>query len=182
MTFSCLRGLSDEKSRLRKKLDPDYEASKNVSTSDLFSNTTAIYGEVKKQLNLFAKLWITMTIYDASLAVENAQNKDYKYSLLLATLSITCNLLITYSSIINLKYMMGHYKAHDSRFRMWIDYLMLTCFGILTTVVPMQLIDIVRMASVTLATFISCCDKRIVNQVSRIFNGINKMLTSLTGY
>ena len=72
-------------------------------------------------------------------------------------MSLLSNYLITYSSIINLKYVMDHYKSHESNFRMCMDYLMLTCFGILTTVLPMQLLDIVRVAVNTLAIFGSCC-------------------------
>ena len=77
---------------------------------------------------------------------------------------------------------MDHYKAHESKFRMCMDYLMLTCFGILTTVIPMQLLDIVRVVVETLANCASCYWPDASDYVSEKFDRINQCLTSLTVY
>ena len=116
---------------------------------------------------------ITETIYTASLKEENVEDLQYKYALMLAALSLISNFLITYSSIINLKYTMDHYKAHDSKFRQCMDYLMLTCVGILTTVIPMQLLEIVHVAVNTLAIAATCCFPDCDKRVELFFDKVN---------
>ena len=134
--FSCLRRYNNEKSRLKKHLDPEVN-SKKVSIVKIATNLNKLYSQVKSQASFLAKCYVTNAIYTASLAGENAEKMEYKLALMVASLSLLRNYLITYSSIINLKYVMDHYKADRSKFRMCMDYLMLTCFGILTTVLPM---------------------------------------------
>ena len=169
---SCLRRWNDEKSRLRKHLDPEV-TSKKVSTVKIATNLNKLYSQVNSQLSFLAKCYVTDSIYTASLAEENAKNEDYKIALMVASISLLSNFLITYSSIINLKYVMDHYKAHESKFRMCMDYLMLTCFGILTTVLPMQLLDIVRVAVNTLAIFVTPCWPESIEWVSGMFDMVN---------
>ena len=167
---------------MRKYLDPEYKGSANVSLVSVFSNAKEIYSQVKQQASFLAKIWILCAIYQASLKDTNANDLDYKIALLLAAISLSSNFLITYSCIISLKYTMGHYKANNSKFRMCIDYLMLTCFGIITTVIPMQILDIFRFVLITLAAFASCCNKLAVEKVSSGFDAINQILTSLSVY
>ena len=106
----------------------------------------------------------------------------YKYALLMAVTAISSSFLLTYSSILNLKYTMDHYKAQISKFRMCMDYLMLTCFGILTTVIPMQLLDILQVFVLTLTSLITCCSKQAVDYVSNAFDKVTQRITSLTNY
>ena len=77
---------------------------------------------------------------------------------------------------------MEHYKARNSKFRKCMDYMMLTCFGIITTVIPMQILDMFRFVLITLAAFVTCCSKIAVDKVSSAFDSINQYLTSLSVY
>ena len=105
---------------------------------------------------------------------------------MLASLSLASNLLIAYSSILNLKYVMDHYKAHQSKFTMCMDYLMLTFLGIFTTIVPMQLLEIARVALNTVANLATCCwadcNKKAGKDLSHSFDKANQCLTYLTVY
>ena len=180
-TLSCLRRWNDEKSRLRKALGAD-PTPKKVSVVKVGSNLNKLKSQVNAQLNFLAKCYVTNEIYSSSMLPGNTEKVEYKIALVLASISLLSNYLITYSSIINLKYVMDHYKAHESNFRMCMDYLMLTCFGILTTVLPMQLLDIVRVAADTLANCASCYWSDASDYVSEKFDRSNQCLTSLTVY
>ena len=109
---------------------------------------------------------------------------QYKCALLLAVTALSSSFLLMYSSIINLKYTMDHYQPKDSKFsfRMCMDYLMLTCFGILTTVIPMQLLDILQVFVLTMTSLITCCSKKAVDYVSNAFDKVTERITSLTNY
>ena len=69
-------------------------------------------------MSFIGQCYVTNSIYIASLAEENTGNVHYKFALTLGSLSLLCVFLIAYSAIINLKYVMDHYKRHDSTFRM----------------------------------------------------------------
>ena len=107
---------------------------------------------------------------------------QYKYALLLAVTALSSSLLLLYSSILNLKYTMDHYQPQDSKFKMFMNYVMLTCFGILTTVIPMQLLDILQTTLVTLIGLVTCCSKKAVDLVSDGSDKVIQWLTSLTKY
>ena len=68
--LTCLRGWSDEKSRLRKILGAEKKSTK-VSTMSLISSANNVYSQVKQQLNFLSKCFITNKIYWASLLVQN---------------------------------------------------------------------------------------------------------------
>ena len=63
-----------------------------------------------------------------------------------------------------------------------MDYLMLACLGILTTVVPMRLLEIVRAVVITLVALLTCCSEPTVDGVSNWTDKANQWLTSLTVY
>ena len=77
---------------------------------------------------------------------------------------------------------MEHYKKDNSTFQTCIDYLMLTWFGIVTTVIPLQILDTVRFVIVTFIVLLSCCRKNIVQLVESDFDYFIESLTSLTNY
>ena len=109
----------------------------------------------------------------------------YKYALLMAVTAISSSFLLTYSSILNLKYTMDHYKTQGSKFsfKTGMNYLMLTCFGILTTVIPMQFLEILKVFAVTLISLTTCFSKKskeYVDKVSDAFDQISRCLTELT--
>ena len=62
---------------------------------------------------------------------------------------------------------------------MFANYLMMTCLGVLMTVIPMQLLDIVQFA-VQLLTAVFCCfRKKAVDSVALSFDRISQKLTGL---
>ena len=63
-----------------------------------------------------------------------------------------------------------------------MNYLMLTCFGILTTVIPMQILEILQVFVVTVVSLATCCSKKYVDSVSHAFDRISQRLTQLTNY
>ena len=88
--------------------------------------------------NLTSKMYVCYSIYCASMLDDNTQNIGYKIAFFLGVLSIISNQLITYSSIINLKYSLNHYNDPEMKgLAKVINYFMLTCLGIMTTVIPM---------------------------------------------
>ena len=64
--LTCLRGWSDEKSRLKKILEPEQKSDK-VSTMSLITNANDVYSQIKQQLNFLSKCYVANTIYWASL-------------------------------------------------------------------------------------------------------------------
>lgn len=134
-------------------------------------------------MNSVTKVLVTYKIYTKGLSLPDII--DYKIALLIATLSIMSNQLLIYSSIINLKYINDHYVVKPIRgyldvIVMISNYLMLTCFGIATTVIPMELLEILRLFVFVLTSIFCCCDKKAVDKVSYRFNQINQSLTMLT--
>ena len=81
---------------------------------------------------------------------------------------------------------MDHYKKQNSSIRMCMDYLMLSCFGIFTTVIPMQLFDILCVAVNAIASLATCClptcNKAVVEKISKWSDQATQHLTSLTVY
>ena len=65
--FAFLRRWNDEKSRLKKALNPDL-TSKNASTAKIATNLGKLYSQIKGQLNFLAKCYVTKSIYYASIA------------------------------------------------------------------------------------------------------------------
>ena len=97
-----------------------------------------IYSQIMRMTNLTSKMYVCYSIYCASMLDDNTQNIGYKIAFFLGVLSIISNQLITYSSIINLKYSLNHYSDPKIEgFKKIMNYFMLNCFGILTTVIPM---------------------------------------------
>ena len=57
--------------------------------------------------------------------------------------------------------------------------LVLTPVGILTTVVPMQILEFIRLVVTLLIGVLSCCNKETDNTVSDYFDSVTQYLTSL---
>ena len=111
-----------------------------------------------------SKCYICFKIFKHSITSENETNFDYKYALLIGTFSLFSSIFITYSSVINLKYINNHFGERGTvdclgRLGMICNYLMLTSFGIFMTVVPMQVLDMARTVVAFFVTCFSCCSK-----------------------
>ena len=111
---------------------------------------------------------------------QNHYKIQYKLALILASLALFSQFLITYSSIINLKYTMNHYKKQRHWCRAFGDYLMLTCLGILTTVIPMHVFDILRYVAVVLAAPFKLCNTKAIENVEGWFDYGHQKLASIT--
>lgn len=111
---------------------------------------------------------------------QNHYKIQYKLALILASLALFSQFLITYSSIINLKYTMNHYKKQRHGCRVFFDYLMLTCLGIVTTVIPMHVIDILCYAAVVPAALFRICFKKATEKVEGWFDYGHQKLASIT--
>ena len=103
-----------------------------------------------------------MSIYNQSKRLEHENMIDYKIAFLMATLALTSTFLITFSAIVNLKYSMKQYEHQKAtgcrdRLKIMANYMILTIFGVFATVIPMQLLEIVRVALNCLANLATCC-------------------------
>lgn len=124
---------------------------------DIIGTMMEIFSQFQRQSNLFAKMLVCYSIYFASIDKGNRHKVAYKIAFFLGIQSLLSSQLISYSSIINLKYTMNHYNDPEAKgITMVMNYFMLTCFGVLTTVIPMQLLEMVRLI-VFLFAAIFCC-------------------------
>ena len=92
---------------------------------------------------------------------------------MLGMLSVTSNFLITYSSILNLKYCLNHYELNDSKVRTTMNYLTLTFVGPLITVFPVELLEFVRVIVKLIVTIATCSKEQMKKAESTAYDFMN---------
>jgi hypothetical protein len=185
--LKCLRicpGVTDdEKGRLRRILDPEFKSSSKLGMGSFFTNAYQIYGSVKKQIKFFGQIYFCNSIYWISMRPENQNNINYKWAMLIASQSLASSFFITYSSIINLKYSLKQFgdESKGCFASLW-NYLMLTFLGVVMTVVPIQFLDIIRLAIFLITALLCCCQKGPIDKVTGSFDKFTEWLTQLDKY
>ena len=84
---------------------------KSFSIMSFLVTLNKVYSMIKAQANFFAKIFVCAEIYRSSILEGNEDKIDYKWAYLLGTQSLCSSYLLTYSSIMNLKYRMNHYNS-----------------------------------------------------------------------
>ena len=139
-----------------------------------------------ENLNLVLRIIVIMKIYSDSLKDENWDNTSYKGAVIIGILAVASGLLIKYSTIISLKYQMNHYDAVDTvtmldKLNLFGKYLLLSCIGVVLTVVPTQLIEMLRLLALT-GSYLVCCGNKVRAKINESFDASIEYLTGLNLY
>lgn len=122
----------------------------------------AILFKINDQVNLIVKMIIIFKAYQASQMDEEHQlNIHYKFAVILAMLSVISPFLITFSSVMSLKYANDHYGVAQMKsygpFKACFNYAILSFLGVALLVIPLSILDILRVIVSILAVPMSLC-------------------------
>jgi hypothetical protein len=174
---------SDESSRLKRILDPNYQSTKTIASIaySLYTTASKLSAGILQNVKLFSKFFLIATVYQASLS---KSEPDYKFALILLIFAVTSTFLVTYSAIMRFKYKSGQFEmisnpsCYDYFILIW-RYVMLTAFGVLMSVIPMLFLDICRMLAILLTQVLFFWQKDAKNSVEEFFDRITANLVGM---